>query len=151
MNDLQRFLDAQEMDYGQALSEIRHGRKRSHWIWYIFPQMKGLGFSYRSSYYGIQDRSEAEAYLAPPVLGGRLREITRALLELPQELTATHILGWIDAVKVRSCMTLFHEVSHEQLFLDVLNRFYDGEKDPSTLDLLTSLNPRPDGSLKSEV
>lgn len=113
--------------------------------------MKGLGFSYRSSYYGIQDRSEAEAYLAPPVLGGRLREITRALLELPQELTATHILGWIDAVKVRSCMTLFHEVSHEQLFLDVLNRFYDGEKDPSTLDLLTSLNPRPDGSLKSEV
>ena len=81
--DLSRFLAAQERDYAQALAEIRTGRKRSHWIWYIFPQLRGLGYSYNAEYYGLADAEEARRYLAHPVLGARLREITEALLELP--------------------------------------------------------------------
>ena len=137
MEGLERFIKAQELNYLTALNEIRSGRKLSHWIWYVFPQLKGLGRSYNSEYYGIANAEEAEAYLAHPILGERLQEITRALLELPSNLTARDILGGIDARKVRSCMTLFFQVSKEQLFLDVLNRFYEGKLDRTTINKLT--------------
>ena len=104
----------------------------SHWIWYIFPQMKGLGHSYNSNYYGIEDAQEAQAYLNHPVLSGRLREITEALLCLPSSLSASDILGSIDARKVKSCMTLFYYVSDDPLFAEALNRFYHGEVDHFT-------------------
>ncbi len=107
--DLQRFIDAQERDYATALAEIKAGRKQSHWIWYIFPQLKGLGRSYHSNLYGIESRAEAEAYLAHPVLGARLREITDALLS-HEDKSAVQIFGWLDAMKVRSSMTLFDAV-----------------------------------------
>ncbi len=134
--NLERFCRAQEGVYPVALEEIRRGRKDSHWIWFVFPQMKGLGRSYYSEYYGIGSVEEAMAYLAHPVLGSRLREITRTLLELPAHMTAREVLGGIDAMKVRSCMTLFYEVSKEKLFLDVLNRFYEGQLDGRTVNKL---------------
>ena len=133
MEGLDRFLHAQESVYYIALKEIQSGRKYSHWIWYVFPQLKGLGHSCNSEYYGIYDATEAAAYLAHPVLGDRLRIITKTFLVLPNDLTAREILGGIDARKVRSCMTLFYIVSKEQLFLDVLNRYYDGRLDSRTL------------------
>ncbi len=131
-----RFIIAQENSYQDALEEIKSGRKRGHWIWYVFPQLKGLGHSYNSEYYGIADTKEAEAYLAHPILGERLREITKALLELPDGMTARNVLGGIDAMKVKSCMTLFYTISKEQLFLDVLNRFYEGKLDERTTNKL---------------
>ncbi len=137
MEGLERFIKAQELNYLTALNEIRSGRKLSHWIWYVFPQLKGLGRSYNSEYYGIANAEEAEAYLAHPILGERLLEITKALLESPSNLTARDILGGIDARKVRSCMTLFFQVSKEQLFLDVLKRFYEGKLDRTTINKLT--------------
>ena len=136
MYDLSRFLKAQERDYDTALSEIRSGHKRSHWIWYIFPQIKGLGYSYNSNYYGIKDAAEAGEYLAHPILGNRLREVSEALLGLPENLTAREILGDIDALKVKSSMTLFYAVSKEPLFRRVLDRYYNGELDHRTINKL---------------
>lgn len=136
MKNLDRFIEAQESNYSIALEEIKNGRKRSHWIWYIFPQLKGLGHSYRSSFYGIADAEEAKSYLNHPILGYRLREITLALLDLPKELTAREILGWTDALKVKSSMTLFYYVSKEDIFLNVLNRFYNGCQDQKTINIL---------------
>ncbi len=129
MGDINRFVTAQEGSYSLALEEIKSGKKMSHWIWYIFPQMKGLGHSYNSNYYGIEDAQEAQAYLNHPVLSDRLREITEALLCLPSSLSARDILGSIDARKVKSCMTLFYYVSEDPLFAEALNRFYHGEVD----------------------
>ena len=106
MADLSRFLKAQEYDYDQALREIRAGRKRSHWMWYIFPQIQGLGFTRTSEFYAIRDLDEAKAYLADPVLGARLKEISSALLDL-DGLSASEIFGYPDDLKLRSCMTLF--------------------------------------------
>lgn len=136
MEDLNRFVEAQESNYSYALEEIRNGRKHGHWIWYIFPQLKGLGHSYNSNYYGITDAEEVKAYLNHPILGNRLREITQALLDLPKELTAREILGWTDALKVKSSMTLFYYVSKEDIFLNVLNRFYNGCQDQKTIIIL---------------
>ena len=99
--NLQRFLDAQQSDYEQALTEVGNGRKYSHWIWYIFPQLKGLGMSYNSQYYGISGKEEAEAYLTHPVLGERLREITSVFLQLKNK-TAQEVFGSLDAMKVLS-------------------------------------------------
>lgn len=138
MEDLERFVKAQEHSYLIALKEIRSGRKMGHWIWYIFPQLKGLGHSSRSQYYGIADLEEAKAYLNHPVLAQRLREITETLLGLPEHLTARDILGGIDAMKVKSSMTLFYMVSKEQLFKDVLDRYYKGIMDTRTLDIVTT-------------
>ena len=121
--NLQRFLDAQQGDYEHALTEIRNGRKYSHWIWYIFPQLKGLGMSYNSQYYGISGKEEAEAYLAHPVLGERLREITSAFLQLKSK-TAEEVFGSLDSMKVLSCMTLFNEVAAGDLFRQVIDRYY---------------------------
>lgn len=122
--NLQRFLDAQQHDYEQALAEVKNGRKQSHWIWYIFPQLKGLGRSYNSQYYGISGREEAKAYLEHPVLGARLREITKAFLDL-QGVSAQDVFGSLDAMKVHSCMTLFNEVATgDSLFAQVIDKYY---------------------------
>lgn len=134
-HNLQRFLSAQERDYPIALREIQNGCKQSHWIWYIFPQIKGLGRSYQSEYYGITNRQEAEAYLAEPTLNARLREITLALLE-HKDKTAQQILGGIDAMKVKSSMTLFDAITPNDIYSEVLNTFYAGERCRRTLEHL---------------
>ena len=125
--DINRFLEAQEIPYfcgyKQAFQEIRNG---NHWIWYIFPQMRGLGRSHYAQFYGIVDVAEATAYLNHQVLGARLREISQALLE-HRALSAEQILGGIDACKVRSCMTLFNRLAPNEVFGQVLEAFYDGE------------------------
>lgn len=106
MRDLQRFLDAQERDYRTALAEIKNGRKQSHWMWYIFPQIDGLGFSSTAKFYAIKDLTEAKNYFAHPVLGERLVEISKAMLEIEGK-TANQILGSPDDMKLKSSMTLF--------------------------------------------
>jgi uncharacterized protein (DUF1810 family) len=134
--NLKRFTEAQEADYELALSEIKNGRKRSHWIWYIFPQIKGLGFSEMSKFYAINDLSEAEAYLNDPVLGNRLIEISQALLQLPDD-NATDIFGSPDDLKLKSSMTLFASVpGAPAVFQSVLDKFFNGEKDEKTLQIL---------------
>ena len=139
MADLSRFLKAQEYDYEQALKEIRAGRKRSHWMWYIFPQIQGLGFSSTAQYYAIRDLQEAKDYLAHPVLGARLKEISSALLDL-EGLSASEIFGYPDDLKLRSCMTLFRMADlNEPVFLEVLEKYYDGEPDFRTVDLAAKL------------
>ncbi|SNR95292.1 DUF1810 domain-containing protein [Hymenobacter mucosus] len=133
---LQRFLDAQESSYPIALTEIQRGKKQSHWMWYIFPQIKGLGFSSTSAYYAIEDLAEAEAYLNHPVLGSRLVHISEALLALNNH-DATRILGNPDDLKLKSSMTLFANlpVTHS-VFQKVLDAFYKGEQDTKTLKIL---------------
>ena len=130
--DLERFIEAQEMNYAQALREIKEGEKRGHWIWYIFPQIKGLGHSYNSEFYGISSKEEAKAYLEHPVLGKRLREITQALLDCNNK-SADDILGFPDVLKVRSCMTLFDLVSPNDIFNDVLFKYYEGQRCDKTI------------------
>ncbi len=134
---LSRFAKAQEHDYPLALAEIKRGHKRSHWIWYIFPQLRGLGFSEMSEYYGINGLGEARAYLAGPVLGGRLIEISQALLAHAGK-DVEDILGFIDAVKVRSCMTLFDAAADDpdNVFARVLDVFYGGARCEKTLSML---------------
>lgn len=132
---LERFVKAQERMYTIALREIEQGKKLLHWIWYIFPQLAALGHSHNAKYYGLSGYDEAEAYLNHPVLGSRLREITQELLQ-HKELTAVDILGGIDAMKVKSCMTLFAEVSPDDIFDEVLKVFYNGSSDKMTLDLM---------------
>lgn len=135
MFDLDRFVSAQEYDYPVALSEIKAGRKYSHWIWYIYPQLKGLGRSYNSDFYGLASVAEAKAYLAHPVLGARLREIVQALL-LHRGKNPKEILGDIDASKVRSSMTLFDIVSPNDIFGILLDEFYNGHRCHRTMDRL---------------
>ncbi len=113
--NLERFIEGQKLYYEQALQEIQDGMKRSHWIWFIFPQLAILGHSWHAKYYGISGYDEAEAYLKHPILGERLREATRLLLT-HQEMAATDIFGDLDAMKVRSCMTLFDAVSPDDIF-----------------------------------
>ncbi|MBO4531862.1 MAG: DUF1810 domain-containing protein [Paludibacteraceae bacterium] len=131
--NLQRFLDAQARDYECSLREIRNGLKQSHWVWYIFPQLKGFGHSYNSEYYGIDGIEEARAYYNHPVLGSRLIEITTALLE-HKDKPAVAILSPIDARKVKSSMTLFWLASENPLFKSVLDAFYGGEIDRRTME-----------------
>lgn len=133
--NLNRFLDGQRFRYDNALREIKAGRKENHWIWYVFPQLRGLGHSPNSEYYGISCKEEAEAYLAHPVLGARLREITEALLSINSK-GIDEILPCIDVMKVRSCMTLFDMVSPDDIFAKVITKYYSGEKDLATLRLL---------------
>ena len=136
MSDLSRFVKAQETDYEIALSEIRSGHKRSHWIWYIFPQIAGLGFSSTAQYYAIKDRAEAEEYLKNDLLRERLIEISEALLQLESN-DAGDVMGYPDDLKLRSSMTLFHEVAPEiDVFQKVLNKFFEGKPDQKTIDLL---------------
>ena len=129
--DLNRYLEAQQLDYPLALKEIKDGLKRGHWIWYIFPQIKGLGHSYNSEFYGISSKEEAKAYLDHSVLGPRLREITQALLNCNK--TVDDILGYPDVLKVRSCMTLFDLVSPNDIFNEVLYKYYEGQRCDKTI------------------
>ena len=139
MHDLERFYKAQEYDYEKALSEIRNGRKESHWMWYIFPQIAGLGRSTTAEYYAIKSKEEAKGYIEDPVLGKRLIEISQALLQV-SSADAEMVMGWPDNLKLRSCMTLFAEVAPEQpVFRNVLEKFYDGEMDGKTLDILKKM------------
>ena len=146
--DLTRFLDAQEDDYEQALSEIKAGRKYTHWMWYIFPQMDGLGFSSTAKRYVIRSVDEARAYLAHPVLGLRLVECAEAALRV-EGRTATELFGSPDDLKLRSCATLFACVSPPGSVFDrLLEKYYRGERDSNTLRLLgfssyTGARPAP--------
>ena len=132
---LERFVDAQERMYEMALAEVKNGKKLSHWIWYIFPQLKGLGMSGNSHYYGIDNVEEAKAYLQHPILGARLREITSVFLDSVGK-NAQDVFGYLDAMKVRSCMTLFNEVSEDDLFEKVLEKYYHGKRDETTMNRL---------------
>jgi len=134
--DLNRFLRAQDFAYRTALEEIKDGYKCTHWIWYIFPQIDGLGHSPNARYYGIKSLMEAKAYYENDTLRNRLEEITRALLDHTGE-DAEDILGGIDAKKVRSCMTLFDIISPEDIFEEVLNEFYGGTRCQRTLSLVS--------------
>lgn len=134
-HSLERFVVAQERMYPRALEEVRNGRKMTHWIWYIFPQLKGLGHSNNSQYYGLNGIEEARAYLAHPILGARLREITAVVLEADKDVE--EIFGVIDTIKLRSCMTLFAEIDETDLFTKVLEKHFEGEKDKKTLQLLS--------------
>lgn len=133
---LERFIDAQKSSYAAALAEIRRGRKSSHWMWYIFPQIAGLGHSSTAQYYSIHDLKEAKEYYAHPVLGARLREISSTLLELRGN-DPVAVFGGIDSIKLKSSMTLFDAAAPEDpLFRQVLEKYYGGEKDQLTLSLL---------------
>jgi uncharacterized protein (DUF1810 family) len=138
MPDLERFIEAQGHHYKLALEEVRSGKKQSHWVWYIFPQMRGLGRSYFAQLYGISDREEAVAYLNHEVLGPRLREITSALLD-HVDYSAEEIFDDLDAMKVRSCMTLFDIVSPDDIFVDVLNKFYSQQRCGLTVRMLSKV------------
>ncbi|WP_306207951.1 DUF1810 domain-containing protein [Actinoplanes sp. RD1] len=134
MSDLSRFHEAQQDVYDRALDELRAGRKRTHWMWFVFPQIAGLGFSATAQRYAIRDLAEARDYLADPVLGPRLAECARALLGVSGR-TAHDILGTPDDLKLRSSMTLFAAAADDPaLFESVLERYYDGEPDSATLE-----------------
>lgn len=128
--DLSRFLKAQETDYKIALSEIKSGRKKSHWMWYIFPQLKGLGYSETSKYYAIKDIDEAKNYLSHPKLGTRLKEISSELIYIKQA-NPYLIFGSPDDSKLKSCMTLFYLVdkTNGSIFKKVIDKFFDGQLD----------------------
>ena len=130
---LQRFIEAQNDSYDQALKEIRNGRKLTHWIWYIFPQIKGLGFSYNSEYYGITSLQEAKDYLENELLRKRLFKITESLL-MHKGKDIESIMGDIDALKLKSSMTLFDAVQPGSIFGEVLDEFYGGERCRRTLE-----------------
>ena len=138
--NLERFIEAQEQTYEHALQEIRRGCKSGHWIWYIFPQLRGLGKSRLSDYYGIEDLQEATDYLSHPVLGWRLCEITEALL-VHSDKNIEEIFRQIDAKKVCSSMTLFDAAFPNYIFRQVLDEFYNGEKDRLTLKKLNFNKP----------
>jgi len=136
LHKLQRFLDAQAEDYEIALDELRAGAKRSHWMWYIFPQLAGLGHSPTAQYYALADVDEARAYLTHSILGQRLRQCLGAILEWSGKRTAEQILGSIDALKFRSSLTLFDVIELLGPFAHGLAAFYGNEADQRTLALL---------------
>lgn len=134
--NLQRFLDAQKSSYQTALSEIKNGKKRSHWMWYVFPQIQGLGFSETSKFYAIEDVSEAETYLQHPVLGARLIEISSVAAGLKSG-NATQVFGSPDDMKLKSSMTLFAALDQTNpVFQQVLDKFFGGKKDAQTLSII---------------
>lgn len=137
---LTRFLDAQNQMYLKALAEVRNGQKESHWMWFVFPQIKGLEFNETAKFYGIADLEEAEAYLAHPVLGKHLIEISEALLNVDGK-TATEIFGTPDDMKLRSSMTLFSKVHNASpVFIEVLQKYFHGMQDTYTEELLEQNN-----------
>jgi len=140
---LSRFVEAQEASYAQALSELRAGKKRSHWSWYILPQVQGLGSSPLSVRYAIGSLAEAKAYLEHPLLGARLRECVTAM-NMHTGVSAREVLGEIDAQKFRSCLTLFAQAAgSESVFVDALNKYFSGQPDAATLAILASVDHRP--------
>lgn len=150
MDRLSRFRDAQKTDYDRALNEIRNGRKQTHWMWYIFPQISGLGQSFTSRFYSIGDIEEAEEYLADEELGKRLLEISGELLRLPTR-DAGYVMGSPDDMKLRSCMTLFKAAAERMgdpdgrydVFGKVLDRYFGGKPDTLTLDLIDDGRSEP--------
>lgn len=136
-NSLKRFTDAQENSYSMALSEIQQGRKQSHWMWFIFPQIAGLGFSETSRYYAIKDLQEAAGFLNDPLLGPRLINISRELLKLKTN-DAHQVFGTPDDLKLQSCMTLFDSLPDANpVFRHVLEKFFNGRKDTKTLQIIS--------------
>ena len=136
MYDVSRFIEAHKRAYPTALAEIRRGRKMSHWMWYIFPQVAGLGSSSTAQYYSISGLEEARAFLADETLRRNLVEISSALLQLPGD-DAEAVMGWPDCLKLRSSMTLFkYAAPDEPVFQQVLDKYYRGEDDFRTMDLL---------------
>ena len=138
-NSLERFVLAQRDSYPVALQEVKNGMKTSHWMWYIFPQISGLGHSSLATYYAISDLDEARAYLSDIVLGNRLKEISNELLKL-ETIEPVLVFGKVDALKLNSSMTLFDYVSDgEDVFQRVLDKFYDGRKDELTLNICKNM------------
>ena len=149
--DLDRFVKAQDSElytYADALCEIKEEHKHGHWIWYVFPQIKGLGHSNRSEYYGIASKEEASAYLEHSTLGKRLRDITQAFLNCTNP-SAFNILGFPDVLKVQSCMTLFDLVSPNDIFNDVLNRYYDGKRCEKTIRRMNFRDEKNKNAIKT--
>jgi uncharacterized protein (DUF1810 family) len=137
--NLERFVEAQEPVYDSVLEELRRGQKRRHWMWFIFPQIKGLGQSPTAVRYSVASRDEAHAYLAHPVLGSRLRECTQLVVKV-EGASAKQIFGYPDFLKFRSCMTLFHAIRDgEALFQNALEKYFNGKRDKRTLDILAGL------------
>lgn len=135
-NGLARFISAHERSYGRALAEIRNGYKASHWMWYIFPQIHGLGFSSMSAYYAIKDLEEAKDFLNDPYLGGNLRKISEALLELDTD-DPHRVFGSPDDLKLLSCMTLFEAAEGSGgVFTRVIEKYYKGRRDRKTVEIL---------------
>jgi uncharacterized protein (DUF1810 family) len=135
-NNLNRFIEAQAKNYTDALAEIKNGKKRSHWMWYVFPQIQGLGFSETARYYAIKDIDEANDYINHPILGSRLIEISKALLSLDNH-NANAILGSPDDMKLKSSMTLFAALPNANpVFESVLQKFFNGEKDDKTVKII---------------
>lgn len=148
--DLDRFVKAQDSEmynYADALNEIKAGHKQGHWIWYVFPQIKGLGHSYRSEFYGIASTEEAKAYLQHPALGKRLRDITQAFLDCNNP-SAFNVLGFPDVLKVQSCMTLFDLVSPKDIFNDVLDKYYEGKRCEKTIRRLGGREEKAKNAVK---
>jgi len=135
-HNLRRFLDVQAKAFDIALGELRDGAKRSHWMWYIFPQLAGLGMSQTAQFYAIGSLEEARAYLVHPTLGPRLRACVGAIAQWAGRRTAAQVLGPVDALKFRSCLTLFDQVAPAGIFAGALDAFYGGEPDHRTLALL---------------
>lgn len=138
MNDiykLERFVKAQENVYPIALSELCNGKKYSHWIWFVFPQIRGLGHSNKSHFYGITCIEEAKEYFVHSILGARLKEVSLVLLELRYD-NIIDIMGYVDAIKLRSSMTLFYIATGDSLFKCVLDKYYQGKLDESTIEII---------------
>jgi len=134
--NMRRFLDAQDHVYAQVCSELRAGRKRSHWMWFIFPQIQGLGYSPLAKKFAISSVDEAKAYLDHPILGARLKELCR-LVNRVEGRSIEEIFGYPDDLKFRSSMTLFaHAASDDQIFRDALEKYFNGEDDPATVERL---------------
>lgn len=133
--NISRFIQAQEGIYPVALRELLEGKKRSHWMWYVFPQLKGLGHSYNSRFYGISGIDEASEYLENPILGQRLREVSNAILSLDTD-DAVEVFGGIDSRKLKSSMTLFDSVSPNDIFARVLDKYFNGQRDKITINII---------------
>ncbi len=140
MNDLERFVEAQQNIYQQVLKELRNGKKTSHWMWFIFPQIEGLGYSSTAKYYSIKNIKEAKEYLAHPVLGSRLLECFNILLNIKNK-TADDIFGYPDNLKLKSCITLFHFISpQENVFEKALQKYFFGGQDEKTISIVQNMN-----------
>ena len=137
--NLQRFVEAQNSIYPIVLEELRGGRKWGHWMWYIFPQLAQLGYSFNSKFYGISWLDEAAAYLEHPVLARRLREVSEITLNLPTH-DATEVFGGIDSQKLCSCMTLFDIVSPDDIFARILEKYFNGQRDRLTIKIINQSN-----------
>lgn len=135
---LERFVKAQDQSYENALNEIKRGRKKSHWMWYVFPQIKGLGYSSTAQYYAIQNKEEVKEYLSHPILSKRLVEISEELMKLESN-NANEIFGYPDDMKLKSSMTLFSLVSEQEIFKKVLDKYFDGKIDERTVEILKEL------------